>query len=99
MMATNGMSPRMFPITPPTIISGRKAATVVMADAATGQNMRRAPAMAASAGAMPERKRDSAYSPITIASSSITPRVSSRPNRLIMLIVPPKAHSSASAAR
>ncbi len=84
---------------PPIIISGRKAATVVMAEATTGQNMRLAPATAASVGPSPARKRDSAYSPMTIASSSMTPSVSSRPNRLIMLMVPPNSQSSASAAR
>ena len=74
-IATSGSATMIWPMMSRMKNSGRKATCVVNVAAKTGQNMRRAPISAASAGGSPAAKRVAVCSPTTIASSTMMPSI------------------------
>ena len=79
----------MLPMMPPMTNSGKKDAIVVNVDATTGATIARAPATAAVRGGRPFSNSCMAFSPTTMASSTIMPVAIISANMLIMLMLPP----------
>ena len=85
----SGMSKMIAPIGPVTMNSGMKAETVVNDEANTGVNIVFAAPVTARIGGAPWLRRYCAFSPTTIASSTMMPTAMISANMLIMLMVPP----------
>ena len=95
-ITVKGMSAIKSPKVPSIAINPKKAMFVVKVAETTGQNIRSAARSAATTGASPNtRRRYSACSPTTMASSTTIPSVMINANNEIMLIVSPPACISA----
>ena len=97
---TAGIAPMITPITPLIVNRGRKAATVVsMADITGGPILVADNIAACSIGRFRRRRKYSACSPITIASSTTIPKAMIKPKREIILMDCPVANITPNVAR